>query len=312
MKTTASSPSHGEDTLAPENEAQRHLAKRHKPEKSKEEDEESYPVPYSLVAHFQQRATQTENLERVLQQWCQKDKPAIEDLQDLAPLIFGLKSSTNRNQGCSCEMCRGVTELEKSCARFLTGLDEYDADYEQRANTIMQPMPYDPFKKIFRMQEVIPCWVDATKAKRICLDATSMDHKVAVEAELIFVNACLLSGQAKSVQFSAKSFVARNGTIEFLLEAVRCPGIDIFFVQDEDASEYLDDYRFNYIPQSNPSDFVKLCNPPPREFDEFDFFPSLESNRVALLHQFYKHLKRIFGTALILDANDEQYSRKIE
>ena len=94
---------------------------------------------------------------------------------------------------------------------------------------------------------------------------------------------------------------------------IRC--IDIFFAtwEDHDTSDVeLEETRFNDSPRSSPSSFDKLCDPPARDFDHFDFFPSLESEHVQSLNQFYNHLKRIFGTASILDANDDQYSQKIE
>lgn len=94
----------------------------------------------------------------------------------------------------------------------------------------------------------------------------------------------------------------------------RNPRIDIFAAtwETDDTSDLeLDKTRFN-SPRSTPSSFDKLCDPPAIDFDNFDFFPSLENEQVQLIHQFYNHVKRIVGTASILEVNDEQYSQKIE
>lgn len=42
----------------------------------------------SITERWMERVAQTEGLERVMQQWCQREIPAIQDLKNLAPCVF--------------------------------------------------------------------------------------------------------------------------------------------------------------------------------------------------------------------------------
>ncbi|KAI2513086.1 hypothetical protein MHU86_1378 [Fragilaria crotonensis] len=73
----SSSPSdNGEAIVEPEHEAQRHAAKRVKPDtqlaESEQIDEEHSCVFDSVTARFHHRAVQADDLKRAIQQWCNR------------------------------------------------------------------------------------------------------------------------------------------------------------------------------------------------------------------------------------------------
>lgn len=285
MDQHASLPNHGVATREPEKEshahAQGHVAKRLKldiqPETSEQLAEENSRFSYSVAARFEHYAKQAKEMVPYMKKWCQKETPAMQELEGLAPFALNLKNTTMRSEVCSCTLCKDVTELKEGCESFLKFKDEYAAAKDEHANAVQDQADWVCISRKFKSE--------------------------------------LISFKADSVAHHANAASIKHSHVLFLLQAMRSPFIDMFVAtENEEGSKdiELDDFKFYKSPPSSPSDFEKLRDSSGRDFDMSDFLPSLESEQVELLDQFYSHLKRIFGTASIIDSSDEQYRRKME
>lgn len=85
---------------------------------------------YAIVTRLYERFTQPKELQHAMQQWYQKANPAIEDLESLAPYLFGMKCFGSD----SCAVCDAVTGLKARCKLFLECKIEHDAAEKAHAS----------------------------------------------------------------------------------------------------------------------------------------------------------------------------------
>jgi hypothetical protein len=179
-------------------------------------------------------------------------------------------------------------------------------------------MPNGPSSQNDRILELLTRRV-ADKAGLIATEAGRVADKagrVADKAGRVADKAGLIATEAGRVADKAKLISMGHCEVKSLLGALRAAGNEATLVTNESrgtrSTISLDKTRFDAKPQSSPSKFDKLCNPSAMEFCEIDFLRSLESNHMKSLDQFYKHLKRGFGKAKMLNGNEQKFRLKIE
>ena len=121
MDVDASSTSKGEVTPEQEADTESNIAKGCNPEPQPKEkpghESEKRLSSCSVTARWRERIAQYQALEQTMQQWCQQDSPAIEDVVIPA------------HSDASCRaMCKRIARLKASCESFDASKDEYSEE----------------------------------------------------------------------------------------------------------------------------------------------------------------------------------------
>lgn len=154
--------------------------------------------PYSVVSRLFERSARPKELKQAMQQWCQKANPAIEDLDCLAPYLFGMKCY---DIDC-CTVCDAVNGLKARSKRFLGFKIEHDAAEKAHADAI------EHHKKLIEH-------CSSRKGRALKAHKGRVSH----QARRVSVAAALVLNDARSASSAADS-VADNATM-VLKAAVR-------------------------------------------------------------------------------------------
>lgn len=243
----------------------------------------------SVTEHWMERVTQTEGLLNVMQQWCKREIPVIQDLKVLAPCIFANECTTPGGKKCSSTMCKAATMLKAECQSFLECVDAYavarvaHADAVEKHNNI--------------------------KTQSDQHDTISSEKLASINAKLVAVTKMVVSKDAEAVAAKAQKIFDRHFGVRITLQALRASGNNASLVTTESQASKTQSYRKSV---SFPPDFDTLCSPCEVELDNVDFLPVLEDEDVNLLVLFYTHLMSGFGIASVLASDDERYTYKID
>ncbi|KAI2491566.1 hypothetical protein MHU86_22994 [Fragilaria crotonensis] len=229
---------------------------------------------FSYVAErWTTRAAQTKGLVGVVQRWCQREIPAIQDLEALAPCVFAIECTTPHGEQCSSTMCKAVSSLKAECESYLESKDAYalarvaHADAVEKLNVKNQSHQHDAKSSELASKD---SELVAEKAKNVFKDAAMVAEKekgVCREAEAVAVKAELIS--------------SRHFGVLCIMQGLRAAGNETSLVTTE----------------SQESDADKKRNP------NFDALCSLSEVELG---------NRGFGRASVLDSDDEQYILKID
>lgn len=264
----------------------------------------------SVVARLCERATKTKGLERAMQHWCQKANPVIEDLESLAPYIFGLKCSEID----SCAVCNAVAELEACCESFLQCKVVHARAKEEHDEATKTLMMYGASKK--------GCMLFCVRKDGMMLEVLS--GIVCDKAQAVIYKAEQVSKEARSIAISAAlvlsavvSVADRHSEAQSLLDAVKAAGNKTSLVtttesQADSGTKNSQEARFHPEPHQRLSKFDALCKLQVVELDKLDFLPILEEKHIESLVPLYEYLKSVFGTASMLHVVDEKYASRIQ
>lgn len=243
----------------------------------------------SVTERWMERVTQTEGLVNVMQQWCKREIPVIQDLKALAPCIFANECTTPGGEKCSSTMCKAATMLKAECQSFLECVDAYavarvaHADAVEKHNNI--------------------------KTQSDQHDTILSEKRASINAKLVAVTEMVVSQDAAAVAAKAQKIFDRHFGVRITLQALRAAVNNTSIVTTENQASKTQSYRKSV---SFPPDFDTLCSPCEVELDNVDFLCVLEDEDVNLLVPFYTHLMSGFGMASVLASDDEQYTNKID
>ncbi|KAI2501036.1 hypothetical protein MHU86_13448 [Fragilaria crotonensis] len=137
----------------------------------------------SITERWMERVAQTEGLEHVMQQWCQREIPAIQDLNVLAPCVFANECCTTPDgEMCSSTMCKAVMTLKAECQSFIECKDAYAVARVAHAEAV---------KKL-----------DDNQTQPDQHDAISLEPLASIHAKLVAVTESVVSKDAQA--FAAK------------------------------------------------------------------------------------------------------------
>jgi serine/threonine protein kinase len=250
-----------------------------------------------------ERAIQTEGLELAMQQWCERDFPAIQDLNALAPCLFANECTTPDGEECSSTLCQAVTALKASCQSFLEYKDAY---------AVARAAHADAVKKLndIRNQSTSSGVCDQDDASSELLAASFEAKLVAEKAKNASRDAegqqTHVYADANAVALKTKMISQCHYTVRCNLQGLRPAGNETSLVTKQSQASDASKKR---LLKPDLDTLRSLCEV---EFYNVDFLPVLDEEHVRLLAPFYAHLKRGFGTASVLASNDEKYSLKID